>query len=146
MRLQPFGFGFFRASLPLVDLRREPVRMSPGGSSRLLVNESSAVAQAATAKLASFFPTASAVRIPVQLTSLADGTADNEQTVIEFGTAREVLFACNSRLQFGDRLRLRNADCSFDVEVQVVAVQYHEGQTAVAARFAREFANWIIKT
>jgi hypothetical protein len=106
--------------------------------------EPAAIGQSATARLASFFPQASAVRIPVQATGL-DRASVQQQTVIEFGTAREVLFACRSRLEFGDRVRLRNADSSFDVEVQVVAVQYQEGQTAVAARFTREFANWIIK-
>ena len=58
-----------------------------------------------------------------------------ESIVIEFGTPREVLFECNTPLEFGDDLRLRNSDGSFDVTVSVVAVQYHPGKTVVAARF-----------
>lgn len=108
--------------------------------------QTSTPAHGAAAKLAKFFPTASAVRIPVHLTRLEGVDPVGEETVIEFGTAREVLFACTSRLEFADRLRLQNADASFDVEVQVVAVQYHDGQTAVAARFSRELCNWIIKS
>ncbi len=101
--------------------------------------------QSASARLAKFFPTASAVRIPVRLTRLGGAQPLVEDTVIEFGTAREVLFVCASHVEFADRVRLQNCDGSFDVQAQVVAVQYDEGQTAVAARFDGELANWIIK-
>jgi hypothetical protein len=49
-------------------------------------------------------------------------------------------------LEFGDDLRLRNSDRSFDVTVSVVAVQYHPGRTAVAARFRGDVPNWILKS
>ena len=68
-----------------------------------------------------------------------------EQTVIEFGTAQEVLFALTLPLEFEDRVRLVNSDGSLDTHATVVAVRYHEGRKAVAARFAGEVANWIIK-
>ena len=105
------------------------------------------------AGLARFFPEATPVRIPVQLarTLQADdsssGNAANftESTVIEFGTPREVLFACNTPLEFADVLRLRNADGSLDIEASVVAVQYQPGKTVVAARFLGEVPNWIVK-
>jgi len=70
------------------------------------------------AELARFFPEATPVRIPVQFTRRS-GTTDGSQpvaagvpesTVIEFGTAREVLFACITPLEFADSLRLRNWD------------------------------------
>jgi hypothetical protein len=110
----------------------------------------SAHGASAVAGLARFFPEATPVRIPVQLmhcgselhVSFADFT---ESTVIEFGTPKEVLFACNSPLEFADRLRLRNSDGSLDVEASVVAVQYHPGKTVVAARFLAEVPNWIVK-
>ncbi len=70
----------------------------------------------------------------------------SESTVIEFGTPREVLFACKSPLDFGDDIRLRNSDGSFEEEAHVVAVQYHPGQTLVAARFNRNVPNWIVKS
>jgi len=69
-----------------------------------------------------------------------------ESTVIEFGTAREVLFACTMPLEFADVLRLRNSDGSLDTEASVVAVQYHPGATVVAARFLNSVPNWIVKS
>jgi len=101
------------------------------------------------ASLARFFPEATPVRIPVQLARILEpGEAPNftESTVIEFGTPREVLFACKTPLEFADMLRLRNSDGSLDVPVSVVAVQYHPGKTLVAARFQGDVPNWIVKS
>src|SRR5437868_3131 len=106
-------------------------------------------------KLAQFFDGAMPVHIPVNVTVLRttrneDGQSSgpkplSETTVIEFGTAREVLFASSLPLEFEDRVHLTNADGSLDAQASVVAVQYQQGQIAVAARFAGEIANWIIK-
>jgi hypothetical protein len=107
------------------------------------------------AGLARFFPEATPVRIPVQLartlqsgdsSSLDSAAHFTESTVIEFGTPREVLFACKTPLEFADVLRLRNSDGSLDIEASVVAVQYHPGNTVVAARFRGEVPNWIVKS
>jgi hypothetical protein len=101
------------------------------------------------AGLARFFPEATPVRIPVQLARTLEGSESanfTESTIIEFGTPREVLFACNTPLEFADNLRLRNSDGSLDIEVSVVAVQYHPGKTIVAARFTGEVPNWIVKS
>jgi hypothetical protein len=105
----------------------------------------------AVAGLARFFPEAAPVRIPVQLarTGTADGmpaSGLSESTVIEFGTPREVMFACATPLEFADVLRLRTSDGSLDIEASVVAVQYHPGQTVVAARFLKDVPNWIVKS
>jgi hypothetical protein len=102
------------------------------------------------AELARFFPEAAPVRIPVQLAralQAGDSAAASfsESTLIEFGTPREVLFACNTPLEFADVVRLRTSDGSLDVEASVVAVQYHPGRTVVAARFLKEVPNWIVK-
>jgi hypothetical protein len=104
------------------------------------------------ADLARFFPEAAPVRIPVQLTRKS-GTHEvqpgelglPENTVIEFGTAREVLFACTTPLEFADVLRLRNSDGSLDTEASVVALQYRPDVTVVAARFLTSVPNWIVK-
>lgn len=112
------------------------------------------------AGLARFFPEAAPVRIPIQLaraiesgnsgdgnSELGSSTANfTENTVIEFGTPREVLFACRTPLEFSDIVRLRNSDGSLDTEASVVAVQYHTGSTVVAARFRKEVPNWIVKS
>ena len=97
-------------------------------------------------RLAQLFPAASPVRIPVRVTTLSAGRRRlHEQTVIEFGTAREVLFASALPLEFEDRLRVENSDGSLDARAIVVAVRYHDGRKAVAARFEGEVGNWIIK-
>jgi hypothetical protein len=120
--------------------------------------------QASTvADLARFFPEATPVQIPVQLSrshpavdvkqasagapeSVVTESVVLESTVIEFGTPREVLFACTMPLEFADVLRLRNSDGSLDTEASVVAVQYHPGSTIVAARFRNAVPNWIVKS
>ena len=103
------------------------------------------------AGLARFFPEASPVRMRLQFARVMPGNspsaaAFSESIVAEFGTPREVLFECDTPLEFGDELRLRNADDSFDVIASVVAVQYHPGKTVVAARFREEVPNWIVKS
>jgi hypothetical protein len=101
--------------------------------------------------LARFFPEATPVRIPIQLVRIHEAgnstaVGQSESTVIEFGTPREVLFACRVAVEFADKVRLRTADGSLDIEASVVAVQYHPGQTIVAARFSKEVSNWIVKS
>ena len=101
------------------------------------------------ASLARFFPDATPVRMPVQLARILEASESpdfSESTVLEFGTPREVLFACNTPLEFADELRLRNSDGSLDVKVSVVAVQYQPGKTLVAARFLGDVPNWIVKS
>ena len=121
-----------------------------------MAHQGTATARAAqnastVAGLARFFPEASPVRMPVQLARILPGSEPStehftESIVIEFGTPREVLFECNTPLEFGDDLRLRNSDSSFDVAVSVVAVQYHPGKTVIAARFRGDVPNWIVKS
>jgi hypothetical protein len=125
--------------------------MGQAGTAQSRTGQTSMVAD-----LARFFPEATPVRIPVQFTrrngtnegSSADaaGEAVPESTVIEFGTAREVLFACSTPLEFADLLRLRNSDGSLDTDASVVAVQYQTGKTIVAARFVAAVPNWIVKS
>jgi hypothetical protein len=105
------------------------------------------------ADLARFFPDATPVRIPVYFRRTNGTNGENqtatvgvqESTVIEFGTPREVLFASTTPLEFADELHVRNADGSLDAQVSVIAVQYHPGTTAVAARFLNPVPNWIVK-
>lgn len=97
-------------------------------------------------RLAQLFPQATPVRIPVTIMTLGSGRAKlQEQTVIEFGTPHEVLFGSALPLEFEDRVRIVNSDGSLDARANVVAVRYHDGNKAVAARFAGSIRNWIIK-
>ena len=99
-------------------------------------------------RLAKFFPQATPVRIPVML-SRSEGAGKEKspfaETVIEFGTPHEVLFAIDRTLEFADRVLLESKDGSFRVEASVVAVQYHTNRTVVAARFLKNVPNWIVK-
>jgi len=95
--------------------------------------------------LAEFFPGATPMRIPVRVVGWKQGVPLEENTVIEFGTPQEVLFASTLPLEFEDKVQVENADGSLSAEASVVAVQYREGKTAIAARFLREISNWIIK-
>jgi hypothetical protein len=125
-------------------------------------------------RLAKFFPQATPVRIPIKLsrrkhnenggsavTSKAsehDPDHDNnnndndndcvffQNTVIEFGTPREVLFMVDRPLEFADRVLVESSDGSLHAEASVVAVQYHPERTAVAARFLKHVPNWIVKS
>ena len=104
-------------------------------------------------RLAKFFPQATPVRIPVKLSRAQSGNstvcnqdAETSDTVIEFGTSCEVLFATDRPLEFADRVLLESADGSLRVEASVVAVQYHPNRTVVAARFLKNVPNWIVKS
>ncbi|MGD0469100.1 MAG: hypothetical protein ABSA54_12055 [Terriglobales bacterium] len=110
-------------------------------------------------RLARFFPEATPVRIPIKLSraqskSNGDGdrTADENEngflqdTVIEFGTPREVLFVVNRPLEFADRVLLESNDGTLRAEAYVVAVQYHPERTVVAVRFLKHVPNWIVKS
>lgn len=115
---------------------------------RSLHTTSSGGGSACVGRLARFFPEAVAVRIPVRVTKLHEPAATAsaaEQTVIEFGTPGEVLFASGLPLDFEDTVRVKNADGSLDVEAEVVAMHLVQGQAAVAARFLNDVSNWIIK-
>lgn len=104
-----------------------------------------ATGQTCVEKLAQLFPSASAVRLPVRVLKAGGRKRMQEHTVIEFGTSHEVLFASTLPLEFEDRVRVINSDGSLDTRATVVAVRYHNGSKAVAARFLDKVENWIIK-
>lgn len=104
------------------------------------------LSQTCVEKLAQLFPSASAVRIPVRVMTLSTVRRPlQEHTVIEFGTEQEVLFSSTLPLEFEDGVRVLNSDGSLDARATVVAVRYHQGRKAVAARFIGKVGNWIIK-
>jgi hypothetical protein len=98
------------------------------------------------AALARLFPGAVPVRIPVCVSKAnAASTELAEQTVIEFGTAEEILFVTTLSLDFDDTVRVCNADGSLNTVAKVIAMRLHHGRMAIAARFLQGVANWIIK-
>lgn len=109
-------------------------------------------------RLARFFPDATPVRIPIKLSrthgngnGAGDAVHENEnvffqETVIEFGTPREVLFVVDRPLEFADRVLVESNDGVLHAEASVVAVQYHPNRTVVAVRFLKHVPNWIVKS
>jgi hypothetical protein len=110
-------------------------------------------------RLAKFFPEATPVRIPIKLSRSHDqGSANSvereneddsvfiQDTIIEFGTPREVLFAVDRPLQFADHVFVESKDRALHAEASVVAVQYHPERTVVAVRFLKPVPNWIVKS
>jgi hypothetical protein len=69
-----------------------------------------------------------------------------QETVIEYGTSQEVLFAIDHPLEFGDYVLVESRDRSLHAEASVVAVQYHPERTVVAVRFLKPVPNWIVKS
>ena len=114
-------------------------------------NQAAATARAKqpelVSRLARFFPHATPVRIPIKLSRTGGQTRSFvQETVIEYGTPHEVLFATDRPLEFADRVLLENVDGSLCAEASVVAVQYHPERTVVAARFLQDVPNWIVKS
>jgi hypothetical protein len=97
-------------------------------------------------ELARFFPGVMQVRIPVRVCKGRSGKAtSSEQTMIEFGTADEVLFVSGLPLDFEDIVRVRNADGSLDIVAKIIAMHLYHDKMAIAAKFVEEVPNWIIK-
>jgi len=124
-------------------------------------NQASAPARALESeivgRLAKFFPEATPVRVPIQLSrcetsAMGKGKLGRErwspleETVIEFGTAKEVFFQVKHRLEFADQVLVESKDGSFRGEASVVAAQYHPEATVVAARFLKQVPDWIVKS
>jgi hypothetical protein len=126
-----------------------------------------ATEQDVVGRLARFFPEATPVRIPIKLSRAVNHGNNNgnnndhshstnqdskeenvflQQTVIEFGTPREVLFVVNRPLEFADHVLVESNDGTLSAEASVVAVQYHSERTVVAVRFLKNVPNWIVKS
>ena len=105
----------------------------------LTVNE-----QGCTERLARFFPSASPVRVPVQITALRVGSARlREATLVEYGGSEHAIFLSSLPLEFDDRVRIERDRKGCTADATVVAVQYHEGRKAVAVRFSQGPCAWV---
>ena len=104
-------------------------------------------AQNCAEQLSRFFPSASPVRVPVQVTALRSGsTRLREATVFEFAGAEHAIFLSTLPLEFADRVKVQGGNSAEVTEGCVVAVQYHEGRKAVAIRFLRGPCHWVTQT
>jgi len=97
------------------------------------------------AELARVFPGIVPVRIPVLILKGDSAKLAAEQTIIEFGTAEECLFACGLPLEFEDLVQVRTADGTLDSAAKIVAMRLQDDKMAFAARFTEDVRNWIMK-
>jgi len=119
------------------DSAKEFMKRSP--DAQIAVEEGSCAQQ-----LARFFPLASSVRIPVQVTVVRTSVAHlREAVVIEFCGREHAIFVSSLPLEFDDRVRLERERRGEVHEASVVAVQYHEGRKAVAVRFLQGACDWV---
>jgi hypothetical protein len=100
--------------------------------------------QGCAEQLARFFPQATAVDIPVQVTALRGGrTKLREAATLEFGAPDFAIFISTLPLEFDDRVRLEPDRRGRAVEATVIAVQYYEGRKAVAVKFTQGPCDWV---
>jgi hypothetical protein len=94
--------------------------------------------------LARFFPSAQAVRIAVEVTTLRGARLQlREATTLEFAAADHAIFISTLPLEFDDRVRLKRGSNGSSTEATVIAVQYHDGRKAVAVRFVQGPSEWV---
>jgi|SRR6185312_6595478 len=124
--------------------RSEGARQPVSGGPRPGSEKNRAIEQIGSLeRLMQFFPQGSRVRIPVGVSRAFSPEPTN--TVIEYGTAREVIFRFPLPLEFGEHVRLTSRDGLLNTEAEILAIQLSQSETLVAARFTGEVANWIIR-
>ena len=96
-------------------------------------------------ELARFFPGAQALQVRVRISKTGKG-AETEETVIESGTATEILFASELALDFDEIVQVQSEDGLLNASARVVAMRFYRGKMAIAAQFQEEkVAGWAVK-
>jgi hypothetical protein len=97
-------------------------------------------------KLAQCFPGAMPVRLPaLVIAQRPGGHGLRENVFVEFVTPSEALFLSELPLEFNDSVLIQFADAGIEANACVVALQYHDGRKAVAARFETKLSSQILK-
>jgi hypothetical protein len=108
--------------------------------------ETSAQEKSGLRRLVDLFPGATPMRIPISVNvSRGKGQGLEENTTIEFGTAKMVFFESRLPLELEDKFHLQNSDGSLEADALVVGVHFIGGRRAIAARFVAEVRNWILQ-
>jgi hypothetical protein len=94
-------------------------------------------------RLAEFFSGALPMHVPTTLGR--EGTAQEIEALIEFGTPREVIVTCGVPLEIGESVRIASPNCSLEATAKVVALQVGNESYALAMRFTGGAENWIIQ-
>ena len=85
------------------------------------------------------------MRLPVQVTALRGGaTLLRETSVVEFAGLEHAILVSSLPLEFDDRVRLEGSRKADTTDATVVAVQYHDGQKAVAVKFLHGPTHWMM--
>jgi hypothetical protein len=103
-----------------------------------------ATASRCAEQLARFFPEAKTVRIRAMLRPLRSGADQvREPVVVEFASAKRGIFSSKLPLEFDDRVRISDEEGTAECDATVVAVQYHDGEKAVAVQSADKQIFWV---
>jgi len=105
-----------------------------GHLTRTTTSPLEAIGKSGTERLARFF--SDVVRLDSEqlfALSQASSSYSREAVAVEFAGAENVIFSSTISLEFGDRIRLQDRSGN-KFEAKVIAVQYQDGRTAVAAQ------------
>ena len=94
----------------------------------------------AAANLARFFPELERVHTQAFLTTGAGHL--REAVLVEFAAASKAIFSSGISVEFGDRIYLAN-EAGNQVKARVIAVQFQDGRTAVAAQVLNGQFPWV---
>ena len=96
-----------------------------------------------TEQLARFFPDVRPIGLPALLTLSRNGSLKvREAVVVEFAGTERAIFTSSLPVEFEDHVHLEN-ERGHGIEAKVVAVQYHDGKTAVAVQILDGPFSWM---
>ena len=96
-----------------------------------------------TEQLARFFPDVRPIGLPALLTLARNGRVSvREAVLVEFAGTERAIFNSSLPLEFEDRIHLEN-ERGHGIEAKVVAVQHHDGKTAVAVQILDGPFSWM---
>jgi len=98
-------------------------------------------------QLARFFRAIEPVSIPVHVSATRPGNGQlHEKALVEFCGREHAIFRSALPVEYDDDVRLTAQGSRKQLSARVVAVQYHEGQKAVAVRFENGPCPWVTTT
>ena len=96
-------------------------------------------------QIARFFPEVRPAAMPALLElRRSGGVKVREAIVIEFASAEKAIFHSKLPLEFEDRVLIEN-DGGHGMAAKVIAVQYHDGRTAVAVQVLDGLFSWMTR-
>lgn len=85
------------------------------------------------------------MQVPVKISKTGNEVA-TEETVIESGTATEIVFTSELALDFDEIVQVESEDGLLNAKARIVAMRFYRGKMAIAAQFQEErVAGWVVK-